>query len=119
MAKQIQINELPIELDPDYVAPDEPMEVTGRRPQVGEWLNCHRATPNGDEFIFRATWVDGPLLARVERVTDEGCLVQLWSRPHMNFIERFFAPWCCILSRTQVNHYSLPGNWPAHWLIAA
>lgn len=103
--------ELPAELDPNYqppIASDD--DHACRRPRVGEWVNTHRPVVNGDVFEFRRS-VDGPYLAQVLTVTDEGCMVRAWSRPHLGFVDQFFAPWCVIVSRTQVNRYSLTGEW--------
>lgn len=88
-------------------------EFVCRRPAPGEWVNTHKAVPNGDG-VRRG--VDGPFLAQVIEVRDGdfqngGCLVRIWDRPSQGFTETIFAPWCCVVSRTQVNHYALTGEW--------
>jgi hypothetical protein len=115
--------DLPVELDPAYVQPVEPIEeaVLARQPRVGEWVSCVHPAPNGPDSIKRE--VEPSMLGQVLEVragdwTHGGCTVRVWSRDHMRFIETFFAPWCCIIARTVVNHYSLTGQWLTQWATA-
>lgn len=105
----------PVELDPRYEPVFDPADQQPRRPRVGEWVNCHHAVRNGPDGFRRDPGI--PELAQVLEVRDGdyehgGCLVRPWSQEIMRFEEAFFAPWCCILSRTSVTAYSLTGEMP-------
>lgn len=124
--------DVPVELDPAYIAAEEPIEeaVRPRQPHVGEWVQGYEPVGNGPGHI-RSYWVGGPFLAQVLEVRDGaydgdindpklgGCLVRPWQRSRMAFGQPIFMPWCCVLSRTAANAYSLTGEWPASWPVEA
>ena len=114
--------DLPAELDPAYVAPEEPIEVTGREPRFGEWVNVFRPVPNGDRgevrrgqdrFLGQVTHVQQAVRLTRDDFIPSGVSVRIWSREAMKFTEEFFAPWCCVASRAAVNYYSLTGQCPS------
>lgn len=102
----LSLGSAPAELDPLFHAPrDEKIEemVRGRRARLGEWVNCYRMSANGHHGDV--------LLGRVAELRDDGYFVLIWDRASQGFTEQFFAPHSSILSRTQVNYYSLTGRW--------
>lgn len=101
---------LPIELDPGYVAPEEPIEemVIPRRPRVGEWVQGFRPVTNGTGLRRGLVMI----LGRVQQVMagdyeQGGCIVREWDRRRVRFGSEIFMPWSCVMSRVTVNHYSL------------
>lgn len=95
---------------------DETIEemVCGRRPRVGEWVNCFHPVQNGDAGVRRA--FEHPSLGQVLEIKDGdyqngGVQVRIWEITAQGFVEEFFAPWCCITSRAAVTKEYLAGAW--------
>lgn len=92
----------PVELDPAYVAPAEPIEdaILPRRPEVGGWING--APERGGPMV----------LARVLEVREGdystgGVVAEPWDRRRQGFDAAVFVPWERVNSRAVVNSYSL------------
>lgn len=107
----VQLPYPPVELDPSWIAPKEPIEeaILPRRPRVGEWVNGFHATPNGPSSYRRGQKM---VLARVHDLREGnynagGVIAEPWNRERLIFNDLVFIPWCCVNSRVAVNHYSL------------
>lgn len=99
-----QLPSVPAELSSNFVD-NSPLEVTPRKPRVGDWVNFFEPEQNGNAGWRRG--VNGPFLGRIISVHENGCNVQFWNKTRQAFTSEGGLPWCCIISRAAVSAYSL------------